>query len=157
MERSCPTPTASRRAGWPGGSDTLTGGAPTAAAKRHLCWTAAAGYMYVLVCICTHMVSECAPMRRLSPSSPSCGRLAGGSAGKEDLRCCFFHPPWQLLGWRLGWIVVVAALEEAVHHQFLLSRFHTSAGKCFRSFLTCVVSKGRLQWPQLETASAPPP
>ena len=23
--------------------------------------------------------------------------------GKRDLRCCFYHPPWQLLGWRLCW------------------------------------------------------
>ena len=26
-----------------------------------------------------------------------------GVRGKRDLRCCFYHPPWQLLGWRLGW------------------------------------------------------
>ena len=35
-------------AGWPGGSGTA--GAPTAAAGRLACWTAA-GYMYVLVCV----------------------------------------------------------------------------------------------------------
>ena len=23
--------------------------------------------------------------------------------GKKDLRGCFYHPPWQLLGWRLDW------------------------------------------------------
>ena len=27
--------------------------------------------------------------------------LAGGVLGKRDLRGCFYHPPWQLLGWRL--------------------------------------------------------
>ena len=30
-------------------------------------------HMYVLVCIYTHLVSECAPTRRLSPTSPSLG------------------------------------------------------------------------------------
>ena len=32
------------------------------------------------------------------------GGLVGGVWGKRDLRCCFYHPPWQL-GWtqRLGW------------------------------------------------------
>ena len=67
MERSCPTPSALRRASLPGGS--CTRGAPTAAAERHRCWTRAGTY----VC-----------------------------AGKEDLRCCFYHRSWQLHGWRLG-------------------------------------------------------
>ena len=48
IERSGPTPSAFRRASWPGGSG--TGGAPTAAAGRHCCWTAAE-HMHVLVCI----------------------------------------------------------------------------------------------------------
>ena len=26
-----------------------------------------------------------------------------GDAGKRDPRCCFYHPPWQLLVWRLSW------------------------------------------------------
>ena len=49
-------------------------------------------HMYVLVCICIHLVAERAPTG-----------LAGGVQGKRDLRSCFYHPPWQLLGWRLGW------------------------------------------------------
>ena len=28
--------------------------------------------------------------------------LAGGWLGKRDLGGCFYHPPWQLLGWRPG-------------------------------------------------------
>ena len=36
-----------------GGS--CTGGAPTAAAERHCCWTAA-GHMYVFVCVCVYVV-----------------------------------------------------------------------------------------------------
>ena len=31
------------------------------------------------------------------------GGLAGGVRGKRDPRGYFFHTPWQLLGWRLGW------------------------------------------------------
>ena len=43
MERSGSTPSALRRASLPGGSG--TGGAPTAAAERHSCWTAAGTYV----------------------------------------------------------------------------------------------------------------
>ena len=31
------------------------------------------------------------------------GGLAGGVQEKRDLLGCFYHPPWQLLRWRLGW------------------------------------------------------
>ena len=46
------------------------------------------------------MVSEFAPT--LPYFAVSCG-TGRGVRGKRDLRCCFYHPPWQLLGWRLGW------------------------------------------------------
>ena len=29
-------------------------------------------------------------------------RAGRGGAGKRDPHCCFYHSPWQLLGWRLG-------------------------------------------------------
>ena len=77
MERSGPIPSAFRQAGWSFGR-----GAPTAAARRRRRWTAA-GYMYVLICTCIHWVSECAPTRRLPPTSPSLpadGGLAGRTA-----------------------------------------------------------------------------
>ena len=51
------------------------------------------------------MVSECAPTRRF-PIYLASGRLAAGGSGKEGppgRRCCCYHPPWQLLRWRLGW------------------------------------------------------
>ena len=50
--------------------------------------------MYLFVFVCVYAVSRCALTRRLPPSSPS---LAGG-AGNRDPLCCFYHPPWQLLG-----------------------------------------------------------
>ena len=61
--------------------------------------------MYVLVFVYIHLVSECVQTRRLPPTSPplESGLLAGGVRGKKDLRCCFYHPTWQLLTWRLGW------------------------------------------------------
>ena len=31
------------------------------------------------------------------------GRQAGWLRGKRDLRCSFYHLPWQLLRWRFGW------------------------------------------------------
>ena len=40
--------------------------------------------------------------RRLPPTSPSLAGWPGG-CGEEVPRCCFYHPPWQLLGWRLSW------------------------------------------------------
>ena len=37
-------------------------------------------------------------------TSPSLAGWSGREGeGKRDLRCCFYHPPWQLLGWRLCW------------------------------------------------------
>ena len=30
-------------------------------------------------------------------------RAGRGDAGKRDPRCCFYHPIWQPLGWRLSW------------------------------------------------------
>ena len=36
-------------------------------------------HMYVLVCICIHLVSECAPSRRLLPTSPSLAGWPGRS------------------------------------------------------------------------------
>ena len=74
MERSGPAPSTSRRACLFGGS---AGGAPTDVEDCHSCWTAA-GHMYVLVCICIHLVSECAPTRQLPPlflSSPLAAAL----------------------------------------------------------------------------------
>ena len=41
--------------------------------------------------------------QRLEGTSPSLAGCPGGVRGKRDLRCCFYHPPWQLVGWRLGW------------------------------------------------------
>ena len=46
-------------------------------------------HMYVLVYICIDLVAERAPTRRRT----FCYVLRG----------CFYHPPWQLLRWRLGW------------------------------------------------------
>ena len=43
----------------------------------------------------------CADSTTLSYLVVSC-RLAGGLRGKKGLRGCFYDPPWQLLGWRLG-------------------------------------------------------
>ena len=37
------------------------------------------------------------------------GGLAGGVQGKRDLRGCFYHLPWQLLGWKdccCGWLLL---------------------------------------------------
>ena len=31
------------------------------------------------------------------------GELTAGVSGKRDLRGCFCHPPWQLLGWMSDW------------------------------------------------------
>ena len=89
MERSGPTPCALCLASLLCGSG--AGGAPTAAAEGHCCWTAAGlllEHMYVLICICIHLVLERAPTGRLSPTSPSLpgsGWLAGGVRGKRDL------------------------------------------------------------------------
>ena len=44
-------------------------------------------------------------VRRLDDSLQphSLWRACRGFVGKRDPHCCFYHPPWQLLGWRLGW------------------------------------------------------
>ena len=95
MEGNGPRPSAFRRACRPGGSG--TGGTPTAAADRHRFRTTA-GHTFVWFCICLHLVSECAPTRRLLPTSPSLAGWPWGCKKKMDLRGCFYHPPWQLLG-----------------------------------------------------------
>ena len=100
MERSGPTPSAPRRARLPGGSG--TGGAPTAAAESHRCWSAAGTYVRAGLYLCTFGRRTCADSTTPSYLAVS-GWLAGGVRGKRDLRGCFYHPPWQLLGWRLGW------------------------------------------------------
>ena len=84
-------PPAFRRACFPGGSGQE--GAPIAAAERHRCWTTARTSVRVGLYLYT-----CDLGMYLAVS----GRLAGGS-GERDLRGCFYHLPWQLLGWRLGW------------------------------------------------------
>ena len=67
---------------------------PSAAADHHRFRTTAGlqpGHMYVWVCICKPLVSECALTRRLPPTSPSLAGWPWG-AGKRDLRGCFYHP-----------------------------------------------------------------
>ena len=47
--------------------------------------------------MCTHLTTP-------SYLAVSGGQAGGtGKRGKMDLSCCFYHPSWQLLGWRLGW------------------------------------------------------
>ena len=79
MLRSGPTPTAFRRAGWPGGNK-AGGGAPTAAADRLCYWTAY--YIRALACICIYVVLECVPTQRV-PSTWPAGR---GMQGKHELQ-----------------------------------------------------------------------
>ena len=43
--------------------------------------------------------------------------------GKRDLRSCFYHPPWQLLGWRLGW-------KDCCCHWLLLGLLQISRMLC---------------------------
>ena len=49
-------------------------------------------HMYVLVCICIHLVAERAPTRRLPPTSPSLAGWPGGT-GKEGPARLFLSPP----------------------------------------------------------------
>ena len=97
MERSGSTPSALRRASLPGGSG--TGGAPTAAAESHRCWTAAG--TYVRAGLYLHTFGR---RTRADSTTPSYLAVSGGLVrGMRDLRGCFYHLPWQLLGGRLGW------------------------------------------------------
>ena len=59
--------------------------------------------MYVLVCICIHLVSERAPTRRLPPTSPSLAGWPGGCGERGTCAAISITPPWQLLGWRPCW------------------------------------------------------
>ena len=109
-ERSGPTPSAPHRASWPGGRG--TGGAPTAAAERHSCWTAPGTYVRAdlyLHIFGLRMSADSTTPSYLDVSEALAGWLGGGgergTCGRVcgALRSCFFHPPLQLLGWRPGW------------------------------------------------------
>ena len=65
------------------------------------CWAYVRAGLYLY----TFGLRMCASTRRLPPISPSLAGWPRGLQGKRDLRGCFFfyHPPWQLLGWRFGW------------------------------------------------------
>ena len=58
----------------------------------------AAGLLDLCTCwfVSVYIRSQNAQTRRL-------WRAGRGKRGKMDLSCCFYHPSWQLLGWRLGW------------------------------------------------------
>ena len=79
-----------------------TGGAPTAAAESHCCWTGAGTYVRAGLYLYTFGRRTCADSTTPSYLAVS-GGLAGRVWGKKDLRCCFYHPPLQLLCLRLGW------------------------------------------------------
>ena len=88
----------------PGRRESGTGGAPTqaAASGRHSCWTNAGTYVRVCVCLCICGLRRCADST--TPSYLAVfSRLAREMRGKRDPRCCFYHAPWQPLGWRLSW------------------------------------------------------
>ena len=92
-----------RRACRPSGSGTE--GAPTAVADRHP-FRSTTGHTFVWFYICHGilLVSECAHCRLDDFLLPRrLWRAGRGVAGKRDTCCCVYHPPWQLLGWRLGW------------------------------------------------------
>ena len=62
------------------------------------CWT----YIRLVLYLYTFGLRRCADST--TPFYlPVSGGLAAGVRGKRDPRCCFYHPPWQPLGWRLGW------------------------------------------------------
>ena len=49
-------------------------------------------HMYVFVCVCVYVVSECAPTRRLPPTSPSLAGWPGG-CGEEGPALLFLSSP----------------------------------------------------------------
>ena len=122
MERSGSTLSALRRASLPGGSG--TGGAPTAAVERNRCWTAAGTYVRAGLYQYLYTFGR---RTRADSTTPSylavSGGLAGGVRGKRDLHGCFYHPPWQLLGWRLGW-------KDCCCHWLLLGLLQISRMLC---------------------------
>ena len=63
------------------------------------CWT----YISLVLYLYTFGLRRCANLTTPSYLAVS-GGLAGGMWGKRDQLCCFYHPPWQLLGCRLSWI-----------------------------------------------------
>ena len=77
-------PSAFRQACLSGGSSTQgTGGAPTAAADHHHCWTNAGTYVRVCVCLCLCGLRRCADLTTQSPSDLAVfGWLAGGMRGR---------------------------------------------------------------------------
>ena len=83
MERSGSTPSALRRASLPGGSG--TGGAPTAAAESHRCWTGA-GHMYVLVCIGLPFAADFGPGLERASEGREAGRGVAFYASRRRLR-----------------------------------------------------------------------
>ena len=114
MERSGPTPCALCLASLLCSSG--AGGAPTAAADRHRCWTGA-GRMYVLVCIAADFwpglerASEGRTARRgirflrLSPPTSGLARIGRQGGAQLDAEFAFlrFSPPTSGLAWMGRW------------------------------------------------------
>ena len=134
MERSGPTPCALCLASLLCGSG--AGGAPTAAADRHRCWTGA-GRMYVLVCIAADFwpglerASEGRTARRgirflrLSPPTSGLARIGRQGGAQLDAEFAFlrFSPPTSGLAWMGRWR---GALPW---HGACLSIFHSPASR----------------------------
>ena len=91
MERSGPTPSALLRASLPSGSG--TGGAPTATAERHSCWTGA-GHMYLLVCIGSLYTLFAADF------GPGLERASEGRTAGRRVRFLRLLPPTSGMAWR---------------------------------------------------------
>ena len=54
--------------------------------------------------VCAAVVSfHCAGSLEPSwfPAEPGRAPSVSGTRGKRDLRCSYYHPPWQYLAWRL--------------------------------------------------------
>ena len=108
------TPSVFHWACWP--IESCRGGAPTAAAERHRCWTAAGYHMYVLVCICTFGLRMC------SDSTTTYLTVSGWcpeeDAVKEGPALQFLSPP-----------LAAAPVEPWLEGLLLL------LGKCFKNAL----------------------
>ena len=91
MERSGQTPSALRRAIWPVGSS--TGGAPTAAAESHSCWTAAETYVGAGLLLYTFASACRTCANSTTPSYLAVSAGWPGSVGREGPALLFLSLP----------------------------------------------------------------